>query len=179
MFRKIVLVLIVPFLRPVRAKTDESILMTLYTGWNEPVDLEIEGNPSLYRIKACESVYTIFYQEDSTKINVITWEGEKSPEQVEREISSAKITGNHKVILKDSLTKLWALEIKNPPFWGIFLFIFKYYLWSDSPREEETGLFLSFFLIVYSCKVLLHDFFQKKYFLFFHKYNSSLSSINT
>lgn len=126
MFRKIVFVLIVPFLGLVRAKTDESIL-TLYTGCNEPVDLEIEGNPSLYRIKACESVYTIFYQEDSTKINVITWEGEKSPEQVEREISSAKITGNHKVILKDSLTKLWALEIKNPLIRGFFL-IFKYCL---------------------------------------------------
>lgn len=113
MFRKIVFVLIVPFLGLVRAKADESIL-TLYTGCNEPVDLEIEGNPSLYKIEACGSVYTIFYQEDSTKINVITWEGEKSPEQVEREISSAKITGNHKVILKNSLTKLWALEIKNP-----------------------------------------------------------------
>lgn len=113
MFRKIVFVLIVPFLGLVRAKADESIL-TLYTGCNEPVDLEVGESPSLYKIEACGSVYTIFYQEDSTKINVITWEGEKSPEQVEREISSAKITGNHKVILKDSMTKLWALEIKNP-----------------------------------------------------------------
>jgi hypothetical protein len=105
MFRKIVFVLIVPFLGLVRAKADESIL-TLYTGCNEPVDLEIEGNPSLYKIEACGSVYTIFYQEDSTKINVITWEGEKSPEQVDKEITSGKITGNQKVILKDSLTKL-------------------------------------------------------------------------
>jgi len=105
MFRKIVFVLIVPFLGLVRAKADESIL-TLYTGCNEPVDLEIEGNPSLYKIEACGSVYTIFYQEDSTKINVITWEGEKSPEQVDKEITSGKITGNRKVILKDSLTKL-------------------------------------------------------------------------
>lgn len=115
MFRKIVFVLIVPFLGLVRAKADESIL-TLYTGCNEPVDLEIEGNPSLYKIEACGSVYTIFYQEDSTKINVITWEGEKSPEQVDKEITSGKITGNQKVILKDSLTKLWEnpWKIKNP-----------------------------------------------------------------
>ena len=114
MFRKIVFVLIVPFLGLVRAKADESIL-TLYTGCNEPVDLEIEGNPSLYKIEACGSVYTIFYQEDSTKINVITWEGEKSPEQVDKEITSGKITGNRKVILKDSLTKLWEnpWKIKN------------------------------------------------------------------
>ena len=115
MFRKIVFVLIVPFLGLVRAKADESIL-TLYTGCNEPVDLEIEGNSSLYKIEACGSVYTIFYQEDSTKINVITWEGEKSPEQVDKEITSGKITGNQKVILKDSLTKLWEnpWKIKNP-----------------------------------------------------------------
>ena len=111
MFRKIVFVLVFSLLG--LAKAEESVL-TIYTDCSESVDLEVGESPSLYKIEACGSVYTIFYQEDSTKINVITWEGEKSPEQVEREISSAKITGNHKVILKDSLTKLWVLEIKNP-----------------------------------------------------------------
>ena len=103
MFRKIVFVLVFSLLG--LAKAEESVL-TIYTDCSESVDLEVGESPSLYKIEACGSVYTIFYQEDSTKINVITWEGEKSPEQVEREISSAKITGNHKVILKDSLTKL-------------------------------------------------------------------------
>ncbi|MBF0913641.1 hypothetical protein HXK64_01600 [Candidatus Gracilibacteria bacterium] len=91
-------------------------VLTLYTDCSELIDLEVGESPSLYKIEACGSVYTIFYQEDSMKIQLITWEGVKTPEQVDKEITSGKVTGNQKVILKDSLTKLGENpgKIKNP-----------------------------------------------------------------
>lgn len=115
MFRKIVFVLILPFLG--LTKAEESVL-TIYTDCNDPVDLKLEGQgPYLYKVEACQKTFTIFYEEGSKEINVITWEGVKTPEQVEKEVFSGKITGNHKVIIKDSLTKLWeSLKTENPLF---------------------------------------------------------------
>ena len=113
MFKKILFIFLVPFLG--LAKAEESVL-TIYTDCSESVDLEVGESPSLYRIEACKKTFTVFYQEGSKEIDIITWEGEKSPEQVDKEITSGKITGNQKVILKDSLTKLWEnpWKIKNP-----------------------------------------------------------------
>ena len=113
MFKKILFIFLVPFLG--LAKAEESVL-TIYTDCNDPVDLKLEGQgPYLYKVEAYQKTFTIFYEEGSKEINVITWEGVKTPEQVEKEVFSGKITGNHKVIIKDSLTKLWeSLKTENP-----------------------------------------------------------------
>ena len=76
-------------------------VLTLYTDCSESVDLEVGESPSLYKIEACKKTFTVFYQEGSKEIDIITWEGVKTPEQVDKEITSGKITGNQKVILKD------------------------------------------------------------------------------
>ena len=116
MFKKILFIFLVPFLGLARADAEESVL-TIYTDCKEPIDLEVEESPTLYKIESCDRTYTVFYNEDSTSISIITWEGEKSPEQVEKEISSGNVTGNLKTIIKDSLTKRWeSLRTKKPLF---------------------------------------------------------------